>query len=66
MGPKTLFLRPLYYSTLIVSIIDPPFKEPFKGTPILIIKAPILYYMTLFLNLGGTRALWLWRCRALP
>ena len=43
MGPKTLFLRPLYYSTLIVSIIDPPFKEPFKGTPILIIKAPILY-----------------------
>ena len=45
MGPKTLLqlLRPLYYSTLIpyrsliVSLID-----PFKGNPILIIKAPIV------------------------
>ena len=26
----------------MVSFIDPLFKEPFKGTPILIIKAPIL------------------------
>ena len=39
MGPKTLFylLRPLYYSTLI-----DPLKDPFKGNPNLIVKAPIL------------------------